>query len=117
MKLRATMDRGALQFFDDMLEQLFYTDIGAVRNLMIGPVPMLHEIEDYRIEMLGGAHYGVKLKKFLLEPADSGVLMVTFQASFKPSGDEVARLAEYLQDEINITLEPANEELDLGGGA
>jgi len=117
VKLRAVTTMAVLYYFDDMLGQLFYTDIGAVRNTMIGPIPMKHELEDYRLEVMGGTHYGVKLKKFALEAMDDGMVSITFQASFKPSGDEVAQMAEYLQDEIDIYLEPANAELDLGDSA
>src|SRR5574340_1003915 len=114
VKLRAVTTMAVLHHFDDMLGQLFYTDIGAVRNTMIGPIPMKHELEDYRLEAMGGTHHGVKLKKFALEAMDGGMVSITFQASFKPSGDEVAQMAEYLQDEIDSYLEPANAELDLG---
>jgi hypothetical protein len=117
VKLRAVTTMAVLHYFDDMLGQLFYTDIGAVRNTMIGPIPMKHELEDYRLEVMGGTHHGVKLKKFALEAMDDGMVSITFQASFKPSGDEVAQMAEYLQDEIDIYLEPANAELDLGEAA
>ncbi|MEX3629210.1 MAG: hypothetical protein VB138_06645 [Burkholderia sp.] len=91
VKLRAVTTMAVLHYFDDMLGQLFYTDIGAVRNTMIGPIPMKHELEDYRLEVKGGTHHGVKLKKFALEAMDDGMVSITFQASFKPSGDEVAQ--------------------------
>lgn len=114
LKLSATATESALYYFDDQLALFLYTDIGAVRNTMLGPIPIKSELEEYRMEMMGSTHYGVKVKKFSLEPKDDRQVVITFQVSFKPSGDEVAQLAEYLQDAIDIVLEPANDELDLG---
>lgn len=113
VKLRAVTDRQAIHFFDDQLAGVLYTDIGAVRNPLIGPIPMKNEIEDYRMEVAGSVHYGVRLKKFSIEVIDDNRVAICFQASFKPSGDEVATMAEYLHDEIDVVIEPANNELDL----
>ncbi len=72
------------------------------------------ECDDSILDMLGD-----NLREFLFLP--SGAVRnemlgpLTFSVSFKPSGDEVARMAEYLQDAIEINLEPANDELDLDG--
>lgn len=114
VKLKAIAPSSILAYFDDNLSDFFYTDIGAVRNVMIGAIPMKHELEEYRMESMGGTHFGVKLKKFALEAMDTAQVVVTFQASFNPHGDEVARMAEFLQNDIQIHLEPANSELDLG---
>lgn len=104
-----------LGFFDQELAAALFTDADAVRNEMIGPIPMLHELQDYRMDMLGNSHFGVKLKKFTIQPLDGARIALTFQASFKPSSTEIATIAEYLQDAIEISLTPANEELDFGG--
>ena len=45
----------------------------------------------------------------------TGFVELGFQISFKPFGTEVARLAEYLQEAVEVRLEPSSEELDLGG--
>lgn len=108
VKFKAICPRQVIIFFDEQLEFALYTDIGAVRNTMIGPIPFKHELENYMLETMGGKHYGVRLKKFQIEPADSNQVYLTFQASFNPSGDEVATMAEYLQDDIQISLTPEN---------
>lgn len=113
LKLKVIASASILAYFDDNLSDFFHTEQGVVRNIMIGAIPMLHELDDYRMESMGGTHFGVKLKKFLLEAKDSAQVVITFQASFKPSGDEVARMAEFLQNNIQIHLEPANGELDI----
>lgn len=117
VKLRAVTERQAISFFDDQLADVLFTDIGAVRNQQIGQIPMKNEIEDYRMEVAGSVHYGVRLKKFQLEAMDDNKVAISFIASFKPSGDEVATIAEYLQDEIEVVIEPANEELDFKDAA
>lgn len=114
VKLRLVTTAQVLAFFDQELAPVFFTDAGAVRNAMIGPIPMLHELQDYRMDMLGNSHFGVKLKKFTLQPLDGARIVLIFQASLKPSSTEIATIAEYLQDEINIALEPTSEELDFG---
>lgn len=113
VKLRAVTGGDMLKYFDEELALVFYTDIGAIRNAMIGPVPFRHEIKSYTMTALGNTHFGVTLKKFSLEPLDRFKLELVFQASLKPMGNQVAVMAEYLQDEIDVTIEPENAELQL----
>lgn len=114
VKLQATVGPEICDFFEPALADFLFLDSGAVRNVLMGPTTFANELEHYRLEVAGSVHYGVKVKKFALEPKDGRQIGLTFQISFKPSGDEVAKLAEYLQDAIEIMLEPENEELDLG---
>ncbi len=117
VKFRAVAERIYIGFFDELLDGILYTDVGAVRNQMFGPIPMKHEFDEYKLSILGSTHFGIRLKKFSLEPIDGGKVAIVFQASFKPSGSEVAQMAEYLQDGIEIRLEPSSEELDLDGAS
>lgn len=114
LKLSMVTDATILDLFDDQLAAFFFTDINAVRNTQVGPVPFKTEMEGYRLEAVGGTFFGVKVKKFTVQPKDGFMAEVCFQISFKPSGDEVARMAEFLQEEMAIKIEPANDELDLG---
>lgn len=113
LKLSLVSDAGILDRFDDQLASFVFTDINAVRNTMVGPIPFLFELENYRLDAVGGTFFGVKVKKFTVKPMDGYMAEVCFQVSFAPSGDEVARMAEFLQEEMDIRLEPANDELDL----
>lgn len=115
LKVATTIEADLLGFFGEGLRGFLYFDdnMGAVKNAMLGPLPFLFEIEDYRMELLGSTHYGVRLKKFTVTPKDGFMADLSFQISFKPSGDEVARIAEYLQESIPVMLEPASQELDL----
>ena len=111
LKLQALCPMTVADYFEPELNYLLFIEGGAVRNVMMGPISFSNELEGYRLDAIGGAFHGVKVKKFSLEPVDGNQIRLTFSISFKPSGDEVARMAEYLQDEIEIELNPATEEL------
>ena len=112
LKLEAECPIDVTRYFDDALADfLFMDEMGTVRNEQLEPVKYKHELEHYRLEIAGSAHYGCKVKKFALTPRDGGIVTVAFQVSFQPSGDEVARIAEYLQDEIGVVIEPSDAEL------
>ncbi len=103
-------------FCADLVEPL-WLDSGAVKNLFVTEIKLAHELQNYRMD-LGGEEFGaVTLKKFVLTPADGWTVVIAFQASFYPAGTEVARLAEYLADDVQLLLEPADGELDLGAAA
>lgn len=114
VKMTATIGREILGFFEPMLGECMFLNDGAVRNPLMGPVQFHHQLEHYRLETFGSTFFGVTVKKFVLEPKDINQIILTFAVSFKPSGTEIARLAEYLQDSVQISLEPENGELDLG---
>lgn len=117
LKLNAMVDGAAVfHFLDDQLPHaLWLPGTGAKRNLQLGPITFGHEHEGYRLICCGSTHHGVKVKKFNLEIMDGRRVSLTFSVSFEPSGTEVAALAEYLADDIDIQLEPGNEELDFAG--
>lgn len=116
LKLTTHTDHEVFHFFDDQLPYaLWLPGTAAKRNLQLGPITFGHEHEGYRLECCGSTHHGVKVKKFNLEILDGGRVNLAFSVSFEPSGTEVATLAEYLADDIDIVLEPANEELDFAG--
>ena len=117
VKLCALCDSSMCDHFEAALPEFLFLSNGAVRNVMMGPISFSHELEDYRLEAAGSVFSGVKVKKFVLEPRDGKQILLTFSISFKPSGDEVARMAEYLQEELEIDINPMSEELDLGGMA
>lgn len=116
LKLSMRTDRDVFHFFDDHLPHaLWIPGTYAKRNLKLGPITFASEYKDYRMECCGSTHHGVKVKKFAMEILDGGHVNLTLQVSFEPSGTEVATLAEYLSDDIDIVLEPGNEELEFSG--
>ncbi len=114
VKMRATMSAAeSLGRFAPELADALFTDIGAVSNLMLGPITFAHELEHYRIDSDAGRFTGCRLRKFSVTPKDGRETIVTFTASFEPTADEFARLAEDLADEIDVTIQPEDGELDL----
>lgn len=113
VKMRAVCPRAMLDCFEPSLGDAVFTNIGAVKNVMLGPLTFQHEMEHYRLAFFDSTMMGCRVKRFSLEPKDTNLVVLTFQVSFQPNGDEVAKLAEYLQDEIEIRLEPEDGELDL----
>lgn len=116
VKLLIETHASALRRFADatMLAALFLPG-GAVRSEVLGPITFSNELQDYRIEAVGLAFGGVRLRKFSITPKDSYRLSIAFVASFEPSADEVARLAEYLDDEVSVLIEPETLGLPLEG--
>lgn len=117
LKLKAIADHHVMRHFDEQLSDFVFLSNGAVRNKIMGPVTYGHELESYRLDMVDSTFFSVKVKKFSLEPMDRFKVAVTFSVSLKPSGDEVARIAEFLQDEIELCLVPSDNELDFGARA
>lgn len=116
LKLSMLTDKDVFHFFDEHLPYaLWIPGTFAKRNLKLGPITFTSEYKDYRMECCGSTHHGVKVKKFNLAILDGGHVDLQFSVSFEPSGTEVATLAEYLADDIDIVLEPGNEELDFAG--
>lgn len=114
VKFAIQMRASDLIFFHDvsMLGAL-YLPGGAVRNVMLNPIGFANELEHYAVHAVGSTFGGVKLKKFAIQPRDSYRLDVAFVASFMPSADEIARIAEYLDDEIDVVIASENATLDL----
>jgi len=114
VKVKAITSADVLTHFDENMIDFLFTDMGAVRNQMIGEIPMRHSLEDYRMDFSHSNHFGVKVKKFLLDPMDGYQVGVTFQITFQPSSIEIAQIAEFLHEEIFVSLQPANDELGFG---
>lgn len=118
LKLAAIVDAlEVMPYFDDALLGALFMEQGQVRNMMIGAIPFAHELTDYRMTIGGLEQRGVKVKKFAVSAMDGWKLSLSFSVSFQPAGDEVAILAESLQDDIAVELEPSNAELDFSDPA
>lgn len=114
VKLRIKSDKNIFDNFQaSELKDALWNEIGAVNNLFIEPISIGYTLRNYRIELASEQFFDVTLKKFTFQPKDGNDVVATFTASFSPTSTEVARIAEYLQDEVSLTIEPSNEELDL----
>lgn len=113
VKFKVKIASTGFSFFEcEDLGNALYTDIGAVKNIFIDPITLSYELKNYSFEISGREYFGTTLKKFVLEPLDGNLLAVSFQATFKPTANEVALMAEHLQDMVQIKVHPENLELD-----
>ncbi|WP_232346337.1 hypothetical protein [Cupriavidus sp. USMAA2-4] len=83
LKLKATADVMITRYFDEQLATFVFLSNGAVRNKVMGPITFAHELESYRLDMVGSTFTGVRVKKFALEPKDGFKVGVTFAVSFQ----------------------------------
>jgi Ftsk gamma domain len=111
LKLSARVTDAVFHFFDDQLLHAVWLPGGAVRNIQLGPLCFGHELEDYRADLLGNTHFGVKVKAFSLAVKDGREVDLVFSISLGPQGTDMAVLAEHLQESLDITLQPANQDL------
>ncbi|HVL77608.1 MAG TPA: hypothetical protein VM406_16460 [Noviherbaspirillum sp.] len=113
IKLQCTTSANMLDFFHEGMKEVLFTDAGAKKNLMLKPIGFMNTVLNCDFELLGQRYGGVEVGKFQLEPKDGNQVVMQFSISIQPTGDEVARISEFVMDEIDITIEP-QPELDFG---
>lgn len=113
VKFKVKVASTGFAFFEcEELGKSLYTDIGAVKNIFVDPITLSYEMKNYSFEISEREYFGITLKKFILEPLDGNLMAISFQATFKPTANEVALMAEHLQDMVKIKLHPENLELN-----
>lgn len=116
IKFEGKTDAALCDFFDPQLRDFLFTDGVIARPQMMEPVGFINYLENCELELCGLHFYGAKLQKFKVRPIDGGLIELTFAASFKPSKNEVAIIAEFVAEEVEITCRP-QPGLDFGGEA
>lgn len=109
LKIQCTVSSDLFNFFHEGLRDVLYTDIGAVKNVYLEDLKFSNKIRNCELSILGQRYCGVDVSKFSLSPKDSNKALLTFSVSIAPSGDEVAQLAEYVLDEVDIEITPSPE--------
>ncbi|WP_298016812.1 hypothetical protein [uncultured Castellaniella sp.] len=116
VKFLCTTNAAMFDFFDDALRFALYTDAGAVKNPALQPIGFSTTVMNCDLTILGRRYGSVEVSKFSLKPKDGHLVEMTFGISIQPMADEVAQLAEFVADEVDILIEP-QPELDFGGRA
>ncbi|SFI76511.1 hypothetical protein [Nitrosomonas sp. Nm34] len=112
LKFKTEASKAVFQFFDPYIDTVLYDPgTGAVRNAKLGPITFDYELEHYAFQVLERMFSGAKVKKFALQPIDGHRVELAFQISFNPVGEDVALLAEFLQNDIEIKVFPIDGEL------
>lgn len=115
VKMEATVDAAYWDFFHEGLRDSLYTDIGAVRNPLMDAIGFSHSVRNCTLDLLGASFNEVEVSKFKLRPKDGNKVALQFAVSLSPRGNEVGQLAEFLQEETEVHIEP-QPELNFDGG-
>lgn len=113
VKLSFVASAELIDFFHDGLRSVLFTDIGAVKNCYLESLKFSNKIKNCELTILDQHYNGVDVSKFVLTPKDTNQVTITFSVSISPSGTEVAQLAEYVMDEVDIHILPLPQ-LDFG---
>lgn len=109
VKLVGKTDAAVCDYFDLGLRDFLMDESGIARNISLEPVGFTTEIPDALVEIGGLQFAGAKLGKFKVSPADGNEVTLQFSVSFQPSKDEVAILAEYVADKVDVVATPQPE--------
>lgn len=112
IKLKGTMDSGAWNFFHEGLVPVLYTDVGAAKNTMMESIGFAHAVRNCTMTILERTFHGVEVKGFKLRPVDTWRAEIVFSATITPDGDDIGLLAEYLQEEVQVSIEPQPDLFD-----
>lgn len=102
------VDRRLCAYFDEALEAFLWrgdTDALIARNMFLVPVAYCNEIGGASVVIGSHSYSGCDVKKFQLNPRDGGVMTLTCSVSLYPNSGDVADLAKFVQDEINVSIE------------
>lgn len=102
------VDRRLCAYFDDALEGFLWrgnTDALIVRNAFLGPTAYLHTITGAEVTIGELNFLGCDVKKFTLSPQDGGVLTLACSISMLPSSADIAKLANWVLDEVSVSIE------------
>ena len=66
-------------------------------------------IEHCELRLLQRWFTDVQLRRFRIEPHDGGQIQLSFTATFRPSKDEVAVLAEFMDEDVHLVVQPEPE--------
>lgn len=112
VKLNATVDADIWDFFHPGIKPLLYTDAGGVQNVMMEAVGYANLVSNCTVEIVECRFYSVDVKNFKIRPKDGWKADLTFSVTIDPQGDQIAVMAEYLQDEVRVVIEPQPELFD-----
>lgn len=112
LKLIIMTGANIVKCFEPALKDFLFVGGGIVRNHNLKPIAFSHKLKDYYLSILGSTHFGATVSKISIEPHDVHMVFLSINVNFNPSGDEIARIAEYLNEDVDIMLQPSNEQID-----
>jgi hypothetical protein len=103
-----SVDRRLCAYFDEALEAFLWRgDTNALisRNAFLVPVTYMNEISSASVSIGEHQFLGCDVKKFQMAPMDGGVMTLTCSVALYPNSGDVAELAKFVQDEVNVSIE------------
>lgn len=101
-------------YFDPLLRSFLFLDGVIARPRAMDPIGFCNVIEHCELRLLQRWFTDVQLRRFRIEPHDGGQIQLSFTATFRPSKDEVAVLAEFMDEDVHLVAQP-EPELDFNG--
>jgi len=117
LKFTSRVNSEILTFFGDGLGEFLFLPDGEPRYKLMDDVGFSYELKSYVLTLMEQEYYGVTVKKFKASAVAGGMVDLTFSISFKPTSAIVATLAEFLDEMIDVSLAPADRELEFGEAA
>lgn len=114
IKLNGIVTDAIWDYFHEQIRNVLYTDAGAVKNIMMDSIAFSHSVKNCTLKMLGHTFHGAEIKNFKVRPKDGHLAELTFSATIEPSGTDIAMIAEYLQEEVPVVIEPQPDLFDGG---
>jgi hypothetical protein len=111
LKLEVQTDPDILVEFDPTLRHLLFVD-GEPRYPKMSPIKWAGEMRHMELDILGVMLMDVKVHKFRIKPFSINsqpFVDLALTASFAPSGQDTAILAEQVGEQVNIKLNPGPE--------
>ena len=103
-----SVDRRLCAYFDEALESFLWRgDTNALisRNAFLVPVTYMNEISSASVSIGEHQFHGCDVKKFQMAPLDGGVMTLTCSVALYPNSGDVAELAKFVQDDVQVTIE------------
>ena len=114
----------ALANFSPSLKSLLYADADdeqkrTLRIPIMKPIGLTVEVENHCVHIADQSYDGASLSRFEITPELDGKVVVAFTASLSDVSPDVlpSLAALYLDEKVNVDVEPLQGNLDLGGEA
>lgn len=124
LRIVLSTDLDALANFSPALKALLYADADdankrTLRIPSLKPLGISTEFENHCVHIADQSYDGASLSRFEITPELDGKVLVAFTASLSDiSPDVLPDLAAlYLDEKVNVDIEPLQGKLDLGAAA
>lgn len=83
IKFQCVTGADVLDFFHEGLKAVLFTDVGAVKNMMLKPLAFQNTVMNCDLEVIGQRFGGIEVSKFTLAPKDGNQVTMTFSSTLR----------------------------------